>query len=235
MLHFGSIQGRRVEQVKGITYSLDALLGLSSQPEADETATSARPSSNKAELTKHERSKHEVMDDERFASVNGIEYSLDRLLGDERKKKPSGWRIASWTWWKSWVVRPAKAANTTGVPAALGSGGTSDADTTGAEPAEDEAGIETPDTPEVLGRYANVAYEMGSGALPPMLQSHSPGHEGVREGNKLFFAVVYLAPGDYHRFHSPTSWVVERRRHFRGEHEAADLQITSHAAVNAEC
>ena len=38
----------------------------------------------------------------------------------------------------------------------------------------------------------------------------------VKEGNKMCFVVVYLAPGDYHRFHSPTSWVVERRRHFAG-------------------
>lgn len=195
-----------MEQVKGVTYSLDALLGFTSSPAAIEA--SSKPET--------QQDKHHIKDDRQFANVNGIEYSLDRLIGDEEEGKhanlPRGWgRLISYRWWKSWFV----SSNTTGVPAPQPSNSDPNASQEKRD-GEKEAGIPTPDTPEVLGRYANVAYEMGSGALPPILQRHSPGHEGIETGNKLFFCVVYLAPGDYHRFHSPTSWVVERRRHFRG-------------------
>ncbi|XP_078599812.1 phosphatidylserine decarboxylase proenzyme, mitochondrial-like isoform X2 [Branchiostoma floridae x Branchiostoma japonicum] len=37
------------------------------------------------------------------------------------------------------------------------------------------------------------------------------------EENELYHCTVYLAPGDYHRFHSPAEWEVLHRRHFPGE------------------
>lgn len=245
VLHFGEIAGRRVEQVKGITYSLDALLGVTSSPEATEKVIGN---------SQEDGSEHERLDDRQFASVNGIDYTLDELLGDEKSKsavpdpdeKPR--RKAFWkkfvkaSYWKSWVKRsPAQSSNSTSLPPASGLKQTNneqddeddddddDDDDNDDDQAKtdraatqkpkqiDDAGMPEPDTPEVLGRYANVAYEMGVGALPPLLQPHSPNQKGVREGNKLFFCVIYLAPGDYHRFHSPTNWVAERRRHFRGE------------------
>lgn len=34
---------------------------------------------------------------------------------------------------------------------------------------------------------------------------------------RLYHCVLYLAPGDYHGFHSPADWSVAVRRHFPGE------------------
>lgn len=38
-----------------------------------------------------------------------------------------------------------------------------------------------------------------------------------RSGTCLYQTVIYLCPGDYHRFHSPTKWRVEERTHIWGE------------------
>lgn len=37
-----------------------------------------------------------------------------------------------------------------------------------------------------------------------------------RPGHSLYYCIMYLAPGDYHRFHSPTTWRAEVVRHIPG-------------------
>lgn len=37
-----------------------------------------------------------------------------------------------------------------------------------------------------------------------------------KENNELYNCIIYLAPGDYHRFHSPADWLVNHRKHFPG-------------------
>ncbi|TFK01100.1 deleted in malignant brain tumors 1 protein-like [Platysternon megacephalum] len=45
----------------------------------------------------------------------------------------------------------------------------------------------------------------------------------TKEGNELYHCVIYLAPGDYHCFHSPTDWRVSHRRHFPGTKRGVGL------------
>ena len=37
------------------------------------------------------------------------------------------------------------------------------------------------------------------------------------KNTELYFAVIYLSPGDYHHYHSPIDWVCKKRRYFPGQ------------------
>ena len=50
-------------------------------------------------------------------------------------------------------------------------------------------------------------------------QSIKTYHESVKcqQDTELYHCVIYLAPGDYHGFHSPVEWKILHRRHFPGK------------------
>jgi phosphatidylserine decarboxylase len=77
VLHFGALQCTRVEQVKGLSYSLNALLGVERpRPQTGKpivTTTTTTVPFPVCEMA--------IADDREFANVNGIEYSLSQLIG----------------------------------------------------------------------------------------------------------------------------------------------------------
>ena len=180
VLHFGTVNGSKVEQVKGITYSLDALLGVE-RPGSPYSIVERNPDMS-------------VADHQEFAIVNGIEYSLDQLIGSSAPPSPVPQSPTDESPTSALVHvnedHPIPARIGQQIDASVGS----------------DRNIE-----DMVVHDASVALQMGvQGALSTASSTR------VKPGNSLFFTVVYLAPGDYHRFHSPTAWVVEKRRHFFG-------------------
>jgi phosphatidylserine decarboxylase len=69
-----------------------------------------------------------------------------------------------------------------------------------------------------LGRMNNIEITQVKGINYRFLDFVGQHPQGLDMSRPLIFSfvVLYLAPGDYHRFHSPAEWQATQRRHFPG-------------------
>jgi phosphatidylserine decarboxylase len=160
VLKFGAIEDGEIEQVKGMTYSVDALLGFKNERLAAPSHT--------LDFDHLEDDATVMLRDQEFAKINGISYTVDDIIGGHN-------------------------ANTHHM---------NDLDY------KDEGDRVAHSSRASFNKEMSVAKDLNPTPVERM---------GLSGNKRLYFAVIYLAPGDYHHFHSPANWVATLRRHFIGE------------------
>ena len=176
VLSFGSIEHGEVEQVKGMTYSLDALLGetppgSSANPTAPSNIFQAEKASDTAQSKPEDApTADNLTSDQEFANMNGISYTLPNLFSGQPDRSD-----------------------------------------------KDQSPAASPSDASTTPRPSSEAEVRADLALSKSQPWWSPIAMSPQKPTALYYLVVYLAPGDYHRFHSPVPWVCTSRRHFAGE------------------
>ena len=76
---------------------------------------------------------------------------------------------------------------------------------------------------DVCSQVKGLSYRVSDflGETPSQVRLYSTLETGLRcsltnAGNKIYQCILYLAPGDYHHFHSPATWSAATLRHFAG-------------------